>query len=262
MRSTAAGLLALCLCSCPKCDEPVSQLTPIPGLPRPPDAGVHATDAVVAKAAAVDAGHPLELPSDSGSADVDLPIDPLPVRPPDAGWMADAGTSSEDAVKLFEASCSTTFAATFDDMGQKGSASECWARDFVQNCVVDGFGCWDSLEACRDHCSPVCDSCQSGCANACDGCKQKCSGRPSSCITACANERQACRLSCVEKLMPCRATCAAAEQRCLEKGSAKLLRECPDCAAITKCLGTGGDNGCREKFPNAKESCFRDCYVE
>ncbi len=152
-------------------------------------------------------------------------------------WEASQNPPSPEAlVAAYLADCHARVEVEFDDMDGPRKSVDCEALAFDQNCSPDVFGCWTGVEACKAGCAAPCNDCQAACADTCDGCKTGCDG--GACATACAQSRVACRTRCLFALQDCRATtCSGAYEKCEADANARRERLCPDCAAITTCLG-------------------------
>jgi hypothetical protein len=192
-----------------------------------------------------------------------------PAQPsPDAGpreltTEATYGSPSSEAMVLgYAADCrATTQLGFYDSLGDR-DAGECDARAFVQNCAPDLFNCWEPAEACRDTCAGPCHDCQAACGSGCEACKTGCDG--GACLQVCARARLTCRNECLFSMQACRKGCDALLAKCETDAEARRARLCPDCDAITSCLGeafekhTPGD-ACLKGRPRNAAECLEWC---
>lgn len=206
----------------------------------------------------------------------------VPPTPPVAAppGLADAGggepgmpkvPTDAERIDAYVASCSHQFSVIPDEWDGEGNPQdaaldECEYYSWEQSCVADPGGCWDEGEACAKACGKPCTSCQAECAGGCDQCKAACAPGSTDCIRKCAEARLACRTQCMNAHSDCQSVdCPEREKKCNAAFDKKRKKACPQCAAISTCMGDDhGDEdhetACAREFPKAKKVCFEWCY--
>ncbi len=171
----------------------------------------------------------------------------------------------DDLVAAYERDCAYVVMAPYEGVEGVGTAPECEAQDFEQNCAPDHFGCWAGFETCRTDCNTGCTGCGAACAQGCEDCKAACAGRTDggACVRACAASRLLCRDTCMANRRACSDTgCPASMKTCEADGAARRSRECPDCAAYERCVldrFEGAQIDCRAAYPKMGEWCLLPC---
>lgn len=197
-------------------------------------------------------------------------VAPPVVAPPAAAPSAGAPTSPPlgvDLVAAFTESCAYEVLAPFEGVDGPGTAPECVAQDFDQNCAPDQLGCWTAYEGCRTGCDTGCTGCAAACTRGCEDCKTACAGRADggACVRACATSRLLCRDTCMAMRTGCReAACPEAMTRCEADGAARRDRECTECAAFAACVNahTTDPGVCDRQFARMGAWCLGACQPD